>query len=212
MKVEYISFKEREERSKYIAYRFRSILRGKILDVGCDKAFLKNLLHGIDYTGIDIVGNPDIQINLEEINIFPFADNYFDCVICSDVLEHLDNLHHVFGELIRVAKKYIIISLPNNWANARRPISRGKGSIAHYGLPIDPPQDRHKWFFSMLDAINFIKGQEQKYPISIIDLYVTEKPRPLIVRLFRKLLYPTQRNYLNRYAHTLWVVLKKENK
>lgn len=209
MKVKYISFKEREERSKYISDRFGGFLKGKVLDVGCDKAVLKRLLPDITYAGVDVSGEPDIRLNLESIDNLPFENNSFDCVVCSDVLEHLDNLHHTFGELIRVSKKYIIISLPNNWVNARRPISRGKGSIAHYGLPVDPPQDRHKWFFNMLDAVNFIKGQAGKYPISIIDLHVTEKPRFFITRLFRRLLYPLQEHYLNRYAHTLWVIFEK---
>jgi len=29
----------------------------------------------------------------------PTVEKKFDCVLCSDVLEHLDNLHHIFGEL-----------------------------------------------------------------------------------------------------------------
>ena len=209
MKVEYVSFHNRSARSEYISNRFRHLLVGKILDVGCDKAVLKKLFTRLDYVGIDIEGNPDIRLNLEDIDKLPFDNRVFDCVICSDVLEHLDNLHHIFGELVRVAKKHIIISLPNNWTNARVPIERGRGSFDKYGLPANPPQDRHKWFFSISEATNFIKTQVKKYPILIRDLHVTEKPRLLLNRAFRRLLYPSQDHYLNRYAHTLWVVLEK---
>lgn len=209
MRVEHVSFQTRSARSEYIVNRFRQFLAGKILDVGCDKALVRTLLPNVDYTGVDVVGDPDIRLNLEDIDELPFDNGAFDCVLCSDVLEHLDNLHHIFGELVRVAKKHLIISLPNNWANARRPIARGKGSFGHYGLPIDPPQDRHKWFFSLSEAINFIKEQGKKYPIAILELHVNEKPRPLLIKAFRRLLYPSQERYLNRYAHTLWCVLEK---
>jgi 2-polyprenyl-3-methyl-5-hydroxy-6-metoxy-1,4-benzoquinol methylase len=210
MRVEYISFASRSARSKYIANRFKRFLAGKILDVGCDKAVLRKLLPGVDYTGVDVAGDPDIRLNIEDVSNLPFDDGSFDCVVCSDVLEHLDNLHQIFGELIRVARKYVIISLPNNWSNARIPIARGKGSFGHYGLPIDPPQDRHKWFFAASEATNFLRAQVRKYAISILEIHATEKPRLLLARALRRLLYPSQECYLNRYAHTIWVVFEKK--
>ena len=139
----------------------------------------------------------------------PFDDATFDCVVCTETLEHLDNLHAMFGELIRVAKKYVIISLPNNWVNARKPIGRGKGSFSKYGLPAEPPPDRHKWFFSLSEATDFIQQQHHRYAVSLRECHATEKPRPFLVRTWRRLWYPSQVCYLNRYAHTLWVVLEK---
>ena len=38
-----------------------------------------------------------------------------DCVVCTDVLEHVNNLHEVFEELIRITKRYVIISVPNGF-------------------------------------------------------------------------------------------------
>ena len=141
--------------------------------------------------------------------ILPFDDESFDCVACLDVLEHLDNLHRVFAELVRTTRKYIVISLPNNWANARRPVERGAARIGHYGLPADAPEDRHKWFFSLSEAMDFIEGQKEKHPITVVAACATEKPRPLLVRSLRRLRYGRRERYLNRYAHTLWVVLEK---
>jgi SAM-dependent methyltransferase len=212
MRVEYINFRDRAERAEYVANRFKRFLSGRIIDVGCDHATLKKLLSNIDYVGVDVGGDPDIQLNLEEIHYLPFNDRVFDCVVCTDVLEHLNNLHHIFGELIRVAKRYMVLSLPNNWVNARGPIGRGKGSFGHYGLPADPPRDRHKWFFSMSEAIDFIKSQEKKYPISILELFAMEKPRNVFVRWLRRMLYPSQKCYLNRYAHTIWIVIEKRGR
>jgi SAM-dependent methyltransferase len=209
MKVEYIRFHDRASRSAYIADRFGSLLQGKLLDVGCDQAILRQLLPGSTYVGMDRTGAPDIRLNLETVDHLPFEDASFDCVVAADVLEHLDNLHVVFGEMIRVAKTYVILALPNNWANARKPIARGAGSFSKYGLPAEPPADRHKWFFSLLEALRFIEYQLEKYPLRVRECHVTEKPRRFWVRVCRRLLYPSQVRYLNRYAHTLWVVLEK---
>jgi len=209
VQVDYVAFKGRAERSRYIVDRFARFLKGKVLDVGCDEAVLRSLLPDVQYTGVDIGGDPDVRLDLEEIAAFPFADGQFDCVVCADVLEHLDNLHHVFGELVRVAGAHVLLSLPNNWANARRPVEKGKGRIGHYGLPARPPQDRHKWFFGLSEAIEFVKAQQAQHPISVAELRVTEKPRPWVVRMARRLRYGSQERYLNRYAHTLWVVYEK---
>jgi SAM-dependent methyltransferase len=209
MRVEYQVFTERVLRSQYIVERFSEFLHGKVLDVGCDQAVLRRLLPHLDYLGIDIRGTPDLAVDLEKVERLPFEAGAFDCVICTDLLEHLDNLHRVFGELVRVSRRFVILSLPNNWANARRPISRGKGQIGHYGLPADPPADRHKWFFSLSEAKEFVEAQTQRHPAAIRELFVTEKPRFAPMRLMRRLLCGSQLQYLNRYAHTLWAVLEK---
>ncbi|MCC7059294.1 MAG: methyltransferase domain-containing protein [Burkholderiaceae bacterium] len=144
MKIDYVQFERRAARSAYIASRFGRFLAPTLLDVGCDEAVLRTLLPQVEYTGIDIGGTPDLRLDLEQIERLPFVDGEFAATVCSDVLEHLDNLHSIFGELVRVSREHIVISLPNNWTNARRPIERGRGVIAHYGLPPTPPADRHK--------------------------------------------------------------------
>jgi len=209
--VEYVTFNSRHDRTKYIAERFQQFLHGRVLDVGCDRSFLKVLVPDIRHVGVDISGEPDIILNLERVCHLPFADATFDCVVCSDVLEHLDNLHNVFGELVRTAKSYLIISLPNNWANARRPIERGKGTIGHYGLPADPPPDRHKWFFNLSEALRFVGAQVERYRLRVADVCVNEKPRPPVVRSLRRLRFGSKQRYLDRYAHSLWIVLEKDH-
>jgi SAM-dependent methyltransferase len=211
MKVEHGSFPERRLRSEYIATRFGPLLKGRVLDVGCDRALLRQLLPELEYVGIDVGGAPDLVVDLEQANRLPFPDNSFDCIVCSDVLEHLNNIHHIFGELIRVTRGCVILSLPNNWANARRPVARGKGSIGHYGLPVDPPADRHKWFFSLTEAEAFLEGQRTRAAFDIAELFAMDKPRFAPLVFVRRLAAGSQRQYLNRYAHTLWAVLEKRN-
>ncbi|MCC7059293.1 MAG: hypothetical protein IT508_03585 [Burkholderiaceae bacterium] len=61
----------------------------------------------------------------------------------------------------------------------------------------------------MSEALDFLREQENRHPLSIVDIVVNEKPRPLLVRLARRIRYPVLENYLNRYAHTVWVVYRK---
>lgn len=202
-------FTQRLDRSRFIASRFAKYLSGSVLDVGCDEAHLKRLVPGIRYTGVDVGGTPDIAIDLEATERLPFDDRAFDTVLCSDVLEHLDNLHRVFGELVRVTRQHLVISLPNNWTNARRAIERGKGAFAFYGLPAEKPRDRHKWFFGLTEARDFYYAQEKRFPIRVVECFANEKPRPGWAVALRRMRYPDQLRYLNRYAHTLWAVFAR---
>lgn len=210
MNTEYITFKERADRSQYIAQRFGQYLQPSLLDVGCDMALLKKLLSPEVYVGVDMGGEPDLRLDLDKIDRLPFDDGQFHATVCSDVLEHLDNIHYMFSELVRVSERYLLISLPNNWANARRPIERGKGQLAHYGLPADRPVDRHKWFFGFTEAEHFLDAQAQKYNLKIVEKVANDKPRSSLVRLLRQMRYSTEK-YNNRYAHTLWVVYEKND-
>jgi 2-polyprenyl-3-methyl-5-hydroxy-6-metoxy-1,4-benzoquinol methylase len=210
MIVDYANFHERAERAKYIFEKFQKYFGKKVLDVGCDKAILRTLAREVEYTGIDVGGNPDIVLNLEKVEHLPFEDDAFDCVVCSDVLEHLDNLHSMFFELIRVTKRYVIVSWPNAWSAARLPIQQGIGSFKHYGLPVEKTADRHKWFFNITEAINFVHYNTAKRgDLELVEERITDKPRPVVLQMMRRLIYPHHLNYLNRYAHTLWTVLKK---
>jgi len=209
LSIVYVNFPTRESRSNFVATRFNDYLKESVLDVGCFEAPLRDLLRSAAYTGIDVVGNPDITVNLESVDRLPFTDNEFTCVLCIDVLEHLDNLHTIFAELVRVSDKSIIVALPNCWCDARRPLERGKGHFGHYGLPLHKPDDRHKWFFSLTEAQQFIEGKAEELQLSIEDMFLTEKPRNKILRLLRKVRYPGDQ-YHNRYSRTLWVVLEKQ--
>lgn len=200
---EYIQFATRQDRPRFMSQRFGDVLSGRILDVGCDRAILREFVGAERYTGIDRSEEADIRHDLQSGGPLPFDDSTFDVVVCTDVLEHLDNLHDVFKEIVRVGKKRLLISLPNNWNAARMRLERGHGSFKHYGLPLDPPADRHRWFFSYAEARDFFVGQAERHSLTIKEMVVLEKPRPALVRTARRLRYPAQERYWNRYTHTL---------
>jgi len=206
-------YSTRDERSEYCSKKYKKYLKGNILDVGCWEKDLKTYLPGdVIYTGIDIAGDYDIQVDLEKGKI-PFEDNKFDCVVCTDVLEHLDSLHQVFSEIIRVTNEYAIVSLPNNWVPLKKPMLAGGGTLKQYGLSSTKPIDRHKWFFNFEDAKTFFEERQG------VDGYIIEsclaypefsmlEKNKIIKKVIRSLV--GSRRYNNLFSSTIWVVLRKQ--
>ena len=84
-----------------------------VLDIGCqDFTFYRKIKNSCDVTLADFKPkHPGIR--KENIENLSFKDNSFDCVIALEVLEHTKNPVKAMQELRRVAKKQIIISVPN---------------------------------------------------------------------------------------------------
>lgn len=201
-------FAQRADRSRFLLREFGNRFGTSLLDVGCYEAPLRDLVQGVRYVGVDMVGRPDIQLNLETIDRLPFEDRSFDCVMSIEVLEHLENLHAMVPEIFRVAGEYVVLSLPNCWRDARVPIERGRGAFAHYGLPVERPVDRHKWFMSFSQVRDFFLGISVKYGWEIVDMAAVEQPRPALVRLLRRLRFGPE-GYDNRYQQTLICVFRR---
>ncbi|HLP16840.1 MAG TPA: class I SAM-dependent methyltransferase [Bacteroidota bacterium] len=71
----------------------------RILDVGCGLRKKEGAI------GIDINPRSDADV-VHDLNVtpYPFVSNYFDEILCDNVLEHLDNIVKVMSELHRLAK------------------------------------------------------------------------------------------------------------
>ncbi|MBN1645142.1 class I SAM-dependent methyltransferase [Candidatus Woesearchaeota archaeon] len=108
----------------------------KILDAGCGEGHLieklnqknsQNYYYGIDLTKVAINSAekrcPRAKIFLMDLTKLKFKDNFFDIVICSDVLEHIPRYRLAIEELKRVTKKngFLIITFPNEilWTISR---------------------------------------------------------------------------------------------
>lgn len=97
-----------------------------LLDVGCGdgqvaRAFREHLGPGALVVGLDR-GRPGLmrfwqagQPLAADADALPFVDRAFDLVLASEVLEHLpdDVLRGTVRELMRVARREIIVSVPN---------------------------------------------------------------------------------------------------
>src|SRR3989338_953484 len=108
--------------SEILASFYRSGM--KILDVGCGaghylRVFKSKLDKNIDYTGLDATkyyirlarkAFNRSQFLVGDIFDLPFGSNVFDIVVCNNVILHLPPPPtKAIAELIRVAKKYVVI-------------------------------------------------------------------------------------------------------
>ena len=57
--------------------------------------------------------NPEVEHILGSLYELPFADASYDTVVCTQVLEHLDNPKAALDEIRRVAARSAVISIPN---------------------------------------------------------------------------------------------------
>lgn len=218
-------YADRKTKARYIYLKYQPIIRGNILDVGADQCYLKEQLgNKINYIGIGMNSDKlNLKIDLEKQPL-PYEDNSFDVVLCTDVLEHLDNIYEVFDELCRVSKKYVIISLPNPhsvfWSYVKQGNYNQHQHLKFYGLPTEKPDDRHKWFFSTEEAENFVRYRANKNNMEIIQIDI-EGNSPNKINLFKKIFLKIihRENYnlyyglifnKNLYLGTLWAVLEKK--
>lgn len=98
----------------------------KVLDAGCGEGFTLSKFYefkiGKELEGIDSseqaveLGKkmyPHLSLKIGDIYTLRYIDNSFDIVICTEVLEHLQDPKEALKELIRVSKKYLLLTVPN---------------------------------------------------------------------------------------------------
>lgn len=98
-------------------------LSGRLLDFGCGRKPYTYLFAGVkEYIGLDIGGRGHSHEG-EYVDVFydgrkiPFADETFDSIFCSEVLEHVPNVHEIILEWYRVLRKggKILVTIPFVW-------------------------------------------------------------------------------------------------
>lgn len=85
--------------------------QGKVLDVGCGQSPYRYMLDATktEYFGIDIVDAEKFDYDNSGITPFngrdiPFPDNHFDALLCTEVLEHVEQYQVLVNEMHRVLK------------------------------------------------------------------------------------------------------------
>jgi hypothetical protein len=151
---------------------------GVVVDVGCRRCELEKPVEDArgTYFGVDLSPTGDLIADLGAG--LPLRTGSADTVVALDVLEHTDDIHHAFTELCRVASRHVVITLPNmyDWKTRIRYL-RGRQLGAKYGLPVDPPGDRHRWFFGLDEARAFCRANGSRAGWRIIDERVLVGPR-----------------------------------
>lgn len=110
----------------YLVSAIKDLEIKSILDVGCGEGFTLNKLseegigeklEGVDFQekAIEIGKKLHSKLTLKQGNIYKleYKNNSFDLVMATEVLEHLEDPKKGFAELIRVSKKYLLLSVPN---------------------------------------------------------------------------------------------------
>lgn len=152
-----------------------------VLDVGCGEGFtlekFKNRGIGKKLVGIDFLDTaikigkkerPYLDLRIGNIYDIPFEDKSFDLVVCSEVLEHVDDPQKALSELERVTKKYVLLSVPNEPFFILANFLRGK-NWSRFGNDIE-----HINHWSMFGFEKFISSKyevvtrKQPFPWTII--------------------------------------------
>lgn len=86
--------------------KFLAELGGSVLDVGCGRKPYKNLFGKqlTGYIGLDVGENKFADVLIKPGEAFPFSESQFDVVLCTQVLEHAENLEFTLKEIYRVVK------------------------------------------------------------------------------------------------------------
>lgn len=135
-----------------------------ILDAGCGEGFTMDKLikfgigkkvEGIEYEKDALtIGRklfPNLTLKEGSVYDMPYKDNSFDLVVCTEVLEHVNEPLRVLKEVLRVSKKNIIISVPNEPFFMLGNFIRGK-DLLHLG---NNPGHINHW--TIISFLNFLK-------------------------------------------------------
>jgi SAM-dependent methyltransferase len=114
---------------------FRQADPQSLLDVGCGEGVLtqqwaQELGEGRRVVGIDLDDPtlhaewakrtaPNLEYRVMKAENLPFADDEFDAAAAIEVLEHVPDPEHTVAEMARVAKRWLLVSVP------REPLWRG---------------------------------------------------------------------------------------
>jgi len=120
------------------AYQYKNVMA-----VGADLCFedLKKAKERLDYHDkLKAHGGGHWGLSVADIQNLPFADNYFDLVICSEVMEHIPEHEKAICEVIRVLKteKHLVISVPRYfpericWALSDEYFNANQGHVRIY--------------------------------------------------------------------------------
>lgn len=101
---------------------FAPRLKGKLLDFGSGRKPFENLFTVDEYIGLDLEQtghdhrNSKVDVYYDGRNI-PFANETFDSLFCSEVLEHVFNPDEILPEICRVLKPgaLALITVPFCW-------------------------------------------------------------------------------------------------
>jgi len=142
----YVGFQTRNPLARLLFDRFYGVLRRRVaellpasvLDAGCGERETLERLHGLlphEVHGIDnnpawlkfaAARLPAYRFSTGDVCRVDYQDNRFDMVLCLEVLEHLAEPATALRELVRVSRRHIVISVPNEPLFRLTNLARGR--------------------------------------------------------------------------------------
>lgn len=211
-------YQDRDDRNRWAASFIETFPGRKLLNLGGGgRRYLgKHLGPEWRVHEIDIAGDCDTILNLDEVDRLPFEDDCFDTCCAFEVLEHLEKFHLIANEMYRVSKSSMLISLPNAAVEAflilrNRRINNNSlenGVYSKYfGLPLKVPEDRHRWWLTFEDIVRYFLWFEREKPCDVE--FLIPRPDPTIKRkLFRFI--AGERIFLNFFCTNVWMKISKK--
>ena len=143
----------------------KSLKPKTVLDVGCGTGYITSIMsQELDSTviGCDMDsnrisfarGNFGQEVIIADITHLPFKDNSFDAVVASEIIEHIHSTDAALNEIKRLAKKYVVITVPNEPYFRIANFLRGK-NITRFGNPTDHVNHYNKKSLKQLLDIHF---------------------------------------------------------
>jgi hypothetical protein len=181
-------------RQRAIGKLYHEYLQGEsVLDIGCDVRGVSDFVGAnTRYLGIDMHGKPDILLNLDRDKL-PFEASSIDTIVCVETLEHLQRLHAVLDDVMSVARKYVIGSLPVEAAFTRNRLVDPLGGTYSFGTPLAPVFDRHQWLGNIADTLDLVyyRSARRDFRIRRLDLFYLPRSgapdqRARVLRSFRR--------------------------
>lgn len=211
------AYQDREGRNRWAASYLRTLGGRSVLNLGgggC-RHLAKHLGPDWQVHELDVTGDCDTRLNLDQVPRLPFEDGAFDVCCALELLEHLEQLHRIADEMFRVTRSTLLISLPNAaiemgqiLANRRDYTDPGENGVysKFYGLPLRPPTDRHRWWLTFEDIVRYWLWYEERHACSV-TFFIPDDAFSLKRKLFRRLC--GERLYLTLFCSSVWIMLSK---
>lgn len=123
----------RRDLARYIA-EMTSYFSGKVLDIGCGTQPYRFFLKNCEYYGMEL-DTPENRIHKKADYFYdgktiPFEDSFFDCIMMTEVLEHVFNPDELIQEIKRILKPggLLLITVPLLWDEHEQPYDYGRYS------------------------------------------------------------------------------------
>jgi len=103
---------------KSLDYVLRSVVGDTVLDAACGRGYLAEQIVklGKSVIGLDVIVSEKMEKGVNyvcgDITNLPFENSCFDTVVCTHALEHIEDGNKALSELLRVAKKRVIVVMP----------------------------------------------------------------------------------------------------